>query len=60
VTKDWIDEVKFNADGLVPVVAQDFQSGRVLMLAWANAEALREACDRSRRVLLTLARQTLA
>ena len=54
MTKDWIDEVKFNADGLVPVVAQDFQSGRVLMLAWANAEALREAClpHRTRELLL--------
>ena len=43
MTKDWIDEVKFNADGLVPVVAQDFQSGRVLMLAWAN-EIGRASC----------------
>ena len=43
MTKNWIDEVKFNSNGLVPVVAQDFESGRVLMLAWANAEALHEA-----------------
>jgi phosphoribosyl-ATP pyrophosphohydrolase/phosphoribosyl-AMP cyclohydrolase len=37
----WIDQVKFDARGLVPVVAQDAASGEVLMLAWANAEALR-------------------
>ena len=33
----WLDEVKFNAAGLVPVIAQDCESRRVLMLAWANA-----------------------
>ena len=38
----WLESVKFNDKGLVPVIAQDAQSGRVLMLAWANAEALEE------------------
>jgi phosphoribosyl-AMP cyclohydrolase len=33
--------VAFNADGLVPVIAQDAASGQVLMLAWMNREALR-------------------
>ena len=37
----WTDEVKFDERGLVPVVAQDARTGEVLMLAWANAEALR-------------------
>ena len=59
MTKDWIDEVKFNADGLVPVVAQDFQSGRVLMLAWVNAEALREACSTGRGVYFSRSRGRL-
>ena len=36
----WLDEIKFDADGLVPVVAQEIASGRVLMVAWANREAL--------------------
>lgn len=35
-----ISRVKFNADGLVPVVCQEFGSGDVLMLAWMNEEAL--------------------
>lgn len=35
-----IDELAFNADGLVPVVAQDAETGEVLMLAYANREAL--------------------
>ncbi|WP_120004433.1 phosphoribosyl-AMP cyclohydrolase [Nesterenkonia muleiensis] len=33
-------EVSYNADGLVPAIAQDATSGAVLMLAWMNAEAL--------------------
>lgn len=36
----WIEEVRWNADGLAPAVAQDYQSGRLLMLAWMNAESL--------------------
>ncbi|RRD89935.1 phosphoribosyl-AMP cyclohydrolase [Conchiformibius steedae] len=36
-----IDAVKWNADGLVCAVAQDFETKKVLMLAWMNAEALR-------------------
>lgn len=35
-----LSQVKYNADGLVPVVAQDVATGAVLMLAWANEEAL--------------------
>ncbi len=36
----WLDEIKFNADGLVPVVTQAASTGEVLMLAYANREAL--------------------
>ncbi len=37
---DWLDRIRWNADGLVPVVTQEQASGRVLTLAWANREAL--------------------
>jgi phosphoribosyl-ATP pyrophosphohydrolase/phosphoribosyl-AMP cyclohydrolase len=37
---NWLDAVSFGPDGLVPVVAQAVRSGDVLMLAWANREAL--------------------
>jgi phosphoribosyl-AMP cyclohydrolase / phosphoribosyl-ATP pyrophosphohydrolase len=37
---NWLDAVRFGADGLVPVVAQESRSGDVLMLAHANREAL--------------------
>ena len=34
--------VRFNADGLIPAIAQDADNGQVLMMAWMNAEALAE------------------
>jgi phosphoribosyl-AMP cyclohydrolase len=37
---DWLDAVAWNADGLVPAVAQDAASGEVLMLAWMSRESL--------------------
>ncbi len=40
VTQAWLDEVQWTADGLVPAIAQDFQSGKILMMAWMNREAL--------------------
>lgn len=40
MSDDWLDEVKWTADGLVPVVAQEDGSGAVLMLAWMNRESL--------------------
>ena len=56
---DWIEQVAWNADGLVPAVAQDAASGEVLMLAWMNRESLAKSVEsgeawywsRSRRAL---------
>jgi phosphoribosyl-AMP cyclohydrolase len=45
VNKDWIDSVAWNADGLVPAVAQDAASGEVLMLAWMNRESLERTAE---------------
>lgn len=36
----WLDEVKWDADGLVPAIAQDAATGRILMMAWMNRESL--------------------
>lgn len=36
----WLTAINFNADGLIPAIAQDQQSGRILMMAWMTAEAL--------------------
>jgi phosphoribosyl-AMP cyclohydrolase len=56
---DWIERVAWNADGLVPAVAQDAESGEVLMVAWMNRDSLERTVDsgeahywsRSRRAL---------
>ena len=36
----WLDDIKWGQDGLVPAVAQEAGSGRVLTVAWMNREAL--------------------
>ncbi|OHX35642.1 phosphoribosyl-AMP cyclohydrolase [Methylomonas sp. LWB] len=36
----WLDEIAWTEDGLVPVIAQDHLSGRILMFAWMNRESL--------------------
>jgi phosphoribosyl-AMP cyclohydrolase len=37
---DWLADVRWNADGIAPAIAQDAATGKVLMLAWMNREAL--------------------
>ncbi|MCP5372770.1 MAG: phosphoribosyl-AMP cyclohydrolase [Hyphomicrobiales bacterium] len=37
-----LDQIKFTADGLVPAIAQQHDSGEVLMMAWMNADSIRE------------------
>jgi phosphoribosyl-AMP cyclohydrolase len=39
-SSQWLDEVMWDAQGLVPAIAQDAASGEVLMFAWMNREAL--------------------
>ena len=40
--------IRYNADGLIPAVAQDAETGEVLMLAWMNAESLRRTLTTGR------------
>ena len=40
MSDSWLDQVKWNDDGLVPAIARDVDSGQVLMMAWMNREAL--------------------
>ena len=54
-----IDDVQFNSDGLVPVIAQDASSGQVLMFAWMNAEALVETATSGQAVYFSRSRQKL-
>jgi len=54
-----IARVVFGADGLVPAVAQDVDTGEVLMMAWMNAESLRRTLDEGRMVYWSRSRQEL-
>lgn len=38
----WLKQVQFDDNGLIPAIAQDYKTGRVLMMAWMNHEALQE------------------
>jgi len=56
---DWLDAVKWDRDGLVPVIAQEAGSGDVLMFAWMNREALAETAASGRAVYWSRSRQRL-
>ncbi|MBI3140840.1 MAG: phosphoribosyl-AMP cyclohydrolase [Rhodocyclales bacterium] len=56
---NWIDEIKWDRDGLVPAIAQDAASGAVLMVAWMNREALAETAKRGEAVYWSRSRGRL-
>jgi len=56
---DWLDSLRWNSDGLLPAIAQDRDSGEVLMLAWMNREALRLSEQLGRAVYWSRSRQKL-
>lgn len=56
---DFLEAVSWNADGLVPAIAQDWQSGQVLMMAWMNREALHATLEEGRAVYWSRSRQSL-
>ena len=57
--QDWLDEIKWTADGLVPAIAQDAQDGRILMMAWMNREALQLTATEGRAVYWSRSRGKL-
>ena len=56
---NWLDEIKWDADGLVPAIAQDHKTGRVLMMAWMNREALDLTVAENRAIYWSRSRQRL-
>ena len=56
---EWLDDIKWDADGLVPAIAQDAQSGKVLMMAWMNRESLRLTVNEGRAIYWSRSRQKL-
>jgi phosphoribosyl-AMP cyclohydrolase len=56
---DFFSKIKFNEHGLVPVIAQDFETNEVLMMAWANLEALENTIKTNKATYFSRSRQKL-
>ena len=56
---EWLDAVHWDAQGLVPAIAQDAQTGRILMMAWMNREALQLTAETGHAVYWSRSRQKL-
>jgi len=59
VTQDWLDEIKWADDGLVPAIAQDAKTGKVMMFAWMNRDSLAETVASGYAVYWSRSRQRL-
>lgn len=57
--KDWLDQIHWNSDGLVPAIAQDAHSGRILMMAWMNREALELTAQKHEAIYWSRSRNKL-
>lgn len=55
----WLNEVKWDDQGLVPVIAQDAKTGEVLMFAWMNREALAKTAELGEAVYWSRSRRKL-
>lgn len=55
----WLSEVRFDASGLIPAIAQDAATGKILMVAWMNDEALSETVATGRAVYFSRSRSRL-
>lgn len=56
---DWLDKINWDKDGLVPVIAQEHKTGKVLMFAWMNREALKLTNENKQAVYWSRSRQKL-
>lgn len=57
--KSWLDDVKWDAEGLVPAIAQHYKTGRILMMAWMNREALELTVQENRAIYYSRSRKQL-
>ena len=55
----WLTTVSFNTDGLIPAIAQDYETGRILMMAWMNAESLQLTVQSQTAVYFSRSRNQL-
>lgn len=59
MNENWLDQIKWTDDGLVPAIAQDAETGRVLMFAWMNRESLGLTVEKGEAVYYSRSRQKL-
>jgi len=59
MTGSWLDDVRWTAEGLVPVIAQLADTGRVVMFAWMNRESLQLTAEKGYAVYWSRSRQRL-
>lgn len=59
MSEAWLDAIKWTEDGLVPAIAQEHGTGKVLMLAWMNREALRRTVEGREAVYWSRSRKRL-
>ncbi len=55
----WLDEIRFTEDGLIPAIAQDSTTGKILMFAWMNRESLALTVENGYAVYWSRSRQKL-
>jgi phosphoribosyl-AMP cyclohydrolase len=55
----WLDDIRWNEDGLVPAIAQDVHDGQILMMAWMNRESLALTVAEKRAVYWSRSRQAI-
>ena len=58
-TPDWLDAIRWTEDGLVPAIAQDVDTGDILMMAWMNRESLRLTAEEGHAVYWSRSRGKL-
>ncbi len=56
---NWLDDIHWDEQGLIPAIAQDFRTGRVLMVAWMNREALELTTREGRGIYWSRSRRKL-
>lgn len=59
MTDSWLESIKWDEQGLIPAIAQDYKTGRILMVAWVNQEALQLTVAEQRAIYWSRSRQKL-
>ena len=59
MTESWLNKVNWSADGLIPAIAQDETTGRVLMVAWMNRVALKRTAESGEAIYWSRSRKKL-